>query len=609
MSRKKPVTFKYRPSQKLPKLGKIKTAWDLKRHFYKSEKDPQIERDIKKTESAYNRFEREHKDLRWMNNKKSLFAALEEYVKLIELPGSKPGHYFSYRTELNSEDTVAERSLNKLEERFTKMHNKLLFFELALAKIAKKNQKEILKDSRFASFHFYLKDVFDSAKYLLSEPEEKILNLKANTSRGLWITATQKILNKKTITFKGEEVPIHGALMQFENLPWKDRHLMWNSISKVLEEVGEVAENELVALVLDKKTDDDLRGYKKPYTATTKAYDSSDKTLENLVSVIETRGYELSRKFYSLKKKIIGKNLSYIDRNDSIAGTFDISFERGVSIVRDVFYQFNEEYGKIFDKMLIGGQIDVWPKKGKGGGAFCSSGVHMPTVVFLNHNNSIDSLRTLAHEMGHAIHSQRSKGQPPLYEGYSTLTAETASTFFESLVIENLLTVVPDNQKLALLDSFIGDKIGTMVMCIARFKFELEMHETIRREGGMGWKEMANSLSKHFADYCGPAITTEYRDGLLVVSKPHYRMNFYQYSYSFGEIASSIMRKRFKGDSMYRKEVDTFLSSGASNSVEDIFKTIGIDMSKKSTFLEGLSLLQEDINTFEQLTKNKRNAI
>lgn len=370
-----------------------------------------------------------------------------------------------------------------------------------------------------------------------------------------------------------------------------------------MEEIAEFAENELVALVLDKKANDELRGYKKPYSATTRAYDSSDETLERLVSVIETKGYELSNRFFKLKKKLLGTDLTYIDRNEPIGKAPTIDFKTAISIVRDVYYGFDPKYGKILDGMLESSQIDVWPKKGKGSGAFCSSGIDKPTLILLNQNDSIDSLRTIAHEMGHAIHAYRSKEQPAHYEGHSILTAETASTFFESLLAEHLIANLTGNDQLAFLHSSIADRLMTMVMCISRFKFELEMHETIRRAGGMSWQDMATALSKHLGEYAGPAIKMNRDDGLSVFTKVHYRSNFYQYSYSFGEIGSSIMRKRYHQDHSYRKEVDTFFTLGESANVETIFNKIGIDMSKNETFLEGLKILEDDIDLFQKLTK------
>lgn len=589
----------------LKSLKKIKESWDLKTLFYKSEKDPQIEKDIKVSEQAILKFAKKHKSGSWKKSSNSIIKAVEEYLDLDNLPASRPLYYFYYRQQLNAADTIAERMVNKISDRLTKVGNQILFFSLELGKLPKSIQRELLKDKKVESFKYYLESVFEDNKYRLTEPEEKILNLKSQTSNGLWVQGTEKIVSKLTIKWKGEDMPIHGALMQFEELPHKERHQMWDKIKEKLTSVGEVAENELVALALDKKINDELRGYKEPYSGTTRGFDSDDKTLESLVKVIETRGYELSRKFFTLKKKVLGKELTYIDRNEKIGKEIKISFPEAVEICRDTFYNFNPNYGEFFDEMLKRGQIDVWPKKGKGGGAFCSSGVGQPTLVFLNHNDSVESLRTLAHEMGHAIHSFRSKSQPAFYQDYSTLTAETASTFFESLMMEGLIEKADDKDKISLLNSMIGDKIGTMIMCIARFKFELSYHETVRKEGGMTWQEMSAGLAKNFADYTGKDVKTLPEHGLIVLSKPHYRMNFYQYSYSFGEIGSSIMRAKYKKDKSYAEKVDSFLSQGGRASVNDIFKSIGIDMSKTDTYHLGLDLLEADIKKFEELVSEK----
>ena len=598
-------SFKYQAEQSLSKI-KVKVNWDLKAWFYKSETDDQIEKDIKRVEKAYAAFVKKYQDGSWKKDTQTTLAAIKAYLKLHELPGSKPLYYLWYRHELDSRDTKAEKVSNQLEERLTKVANSALFFELELARLPKVKQKTLLESKAARPFAHYLRGLFDHAKYQLTLPEEKILNLKANTSRGLWVTATQKILNKQSIKWQGKDLPISGALMQFEELPRKQGRAMWNKIVPILKQVGEVAENELTALVLDKKVSDELRGYKKSYSSTTESFDSNDQTLENLVEVVSDKGYKLSHRFYKLKSKLAKRPLQYIDRNESLGKIPTIEFDTAVEIVRDIFYGFDRTYGEIFDEMLENSQIDVWPKAGKGGGAFCCSSVNLPTMVMLNHNDSLQSLRTIAHEMGHAIHAYRSKTQPSWYEGHSTLTAETASTFFESLVGESLIEKAKGKDKINLLHDSITDRIMTMILCIARFNAELEMHETIRREGAMTGPEMAANLAKHFKRSVGGSVAVKDEDGLIIHSKPHYRMNFYQYSYSFGKIGSSIMCNRYYEDSSYAKEVDKFLCAGESDSVENIFKSIGIDMSKTDTFLEGLSILEKDIKELEKLTKASR---
>ncbi len=605
MTSKKPKSqnFKYTPTSVLPALKTIKTEWDLKTHYYKSENDPQIEKDILAYELGVSSFVKKYAKKDFTSSAAKLFPALVDALKLSELVGYKPAYYYSYRLALNSADTVAQKKLNQMEARLTKTGNTLVFFELAIGKIPTKLQKEILKDAKFALYHHYLAGIFETAKYNLSEPEEKILNLKSQTSSSMWVSGTEKILGATSIKYKGKDVPLNGALMQFMDLPPKERHIMWVACADALKKLGPIAENELNAVITDKKINDELRGFKKPYSATVLGHDMTENSLEALVAAISNRGYKLTRKFFAHKAKLAGKKLSFIDRDDFGEALPKIDFDTATTICRDSFYDFNPIYGQIFDEMLERGNIDVYPKQGKGGGAFCSSGTNMPTLVLLNHSSDFQAVSTFAHEMGHAVHAYRSKLQPLLYQDHSTVTAETASTFFESVVSHRLLAQLEGQQRTAMLNTQICDKINTIVMCIARYKAELEIHETIRREGAMTWQEMAACLVRHFTDYCGSAIDFNETDGYNVIAKIHYRMYFYQYSYSFGNLASSIMFKRYMDNHDYATKVDTFLTAGDHASVEKIFKSIGIDVSKSAAFDEGLDLLEADIEAFIKATK------
>lgn len=606
MSKKQKKTrpaFSYNPAIDLPKLRSVQTTWDLKRHFYKSEHDPQIRKDIEETKLAYGRFVRKYKKVNFTNSVTALRGALNSYRALLETKGHKPAYYFSYRLHLNAQDHVAEKMLNTIDAELTKLGTTILFFELAIGKIPKTTQRTYLKEKSLAPFHFYLKGIFETARYDLTEPEERILALKAQTSHSMWISGTEKLIGLASVTFEGRKMPLSGALMQFMDLPKKRRHALWKLIVEALEKLGPAAENELNAIITDKKVNDELRGYKKPYSATALSYDQHEASIEALVQAVETRGYALARKFFTHKAKLLGHPLSYIDREDWQSDLPTADFETAVMVCRDAFYGFNSEYGAIFDAMLEEGRIDVYPRQGKGGGAFCSNGINTPTLVLLNHTNDFQSMKTIAHEMGHAIHATRSKQQPALYEDHSIATAETASTFFEAVLGDRLRKVLPESQQATFLNSLINDRISTIVMCVARFKAELEIHERIRKEGALTWQEMSAILRKHFAAYVGPSVQCSPTDGHLIVSKIHYRLNFYQYTYAFGNIASSIMWKRYQQNPAYASKIDSFLSAGRSGDVESLFKSIGIDVSKTRVYEEGLSILENDIKEFIRLTK------
>ncbi|MAZ29973.1 hypothetical protein CL655_01685 [bacterium] len=600
-------SFAYTPKQELPKLGKTKTEWSLGTLFYKSPTDKKLEADVNLAEKRYSAFAKKYRSVNFTKNDKVLLESLQAYRRLHDTNLDRVFVYLFLCRERNAADRAAEKRVNLLQQHVANFSNEVLFFELTLGKLPRKRQLSLLKNDTFSLYHFMLRRIFQAAKHQLSEPEERILTLKSMPARSLWIAGTDKILGIATINIGKEEMPLNGALMELLDAPKKRRHALWNACAAKLKEIGPIAENELNALYLDKKIDDELRKYEKPYSATVRSFDSNEESLEALVEAVQQKGYPISKKFYRLKAQLYGtKQLAYIDRDDYPSRLPSLNYDQAVTICRDAFYNFNPVYGAIFDEMLSNGHIDVYPRKGKGGGAFSISSVNTPTMVMLNHADDFSSLRTLAHEMGHAIHAYRSKKQDILYEDHSTITAETASTLFEAIVANHLLGHFSGTQKAAYLNGLISDKIGTMIMCIARYAAELEMHQTVRREGAMSWQDMSTCLSKHFKQYCGSAIAITPDDGLSVIAKTHYRRNFYQFTYSFGQIASSIMFANVLKNESYKTEIDTFLSAGDKDTVEAIYKEIGIDTSKSSTFETGLSMLEAEVSEFEKLTKTKR---
>ncbi len=255
--------------------------------------------------------------------------------------------------------------------------------------------------------------------------------------------------------------------------------------------------------------------------------------------------------------------------------------------------------------MLQNGQIDVFPKKGKQGGAFMSDQTGHPVQVFLNHVPNFKSLETLAHEMGHAIHASRSAKNSPLYDGHSIVTAETASTLFENLVFDAIYEQVGEDDKLTLLHDRVTRDIATIQRQIAFFNTELEMHTTIHRQGAMSGEELAACARKHLRSYLGPAVDVSIADGYSYVYIGHLRYGFYVYSYAFGLLMSTLMSRKYKSDRSYITEIDKFLSAGSSDTVANIFKSIGIDTTRKDTFTEALKNQAADIAAFEKLVRSR----
>lgn len=586
----------------LAPLKNYKKEWDLSSYGYSSLKDPKIEKDTRALEKAILSFAKKYKGKTdYLKSESKLLAALKDFEALESLP-AKPIMYTNYVKELDSSNREAESLINRLSDRFTKAGNEIIFFGLSLAKIEKGFQKKLLASPRFAPYKYFLSNIFENAKYNLSEAEEKILSLKSKASYDLWVDGVEKAQRKLEIDFKGEKLPIAGAINKVSMLPVEERRALGRMVTESLKQVGDFAEGEMNAVAANKKVSDELRGYKAPYSATIRGYENDERAILNLVKAV-SKGFSLSQRFYALKQKALGlSHMEYADRAAPIGKTEEkITFEEGLETVREVFYSLDESYGSILDRFLKAGQIDVFPKKGKAGGAYCSGQTNLPTMVLLNHVDNLNSTMTLAHEMGHAIHTEKSKSQPTLYQHYSTSVAETASTLFESLVFNSIFAKLSGRDRAIALHDKIQDDIQTIFRQIAFFNFELEFHERVRKEGFLDKESIAVLLNKHMESYLGKGFKLTESDGYFFVAVSHFRRPFYVYSYAYGQLISKALVRRYQKDPKFIKNIDQFLMAGGSKKPEQIFKDIGVNTLDIGIFEEGLKSIKADIDEFEKL--------
>lgn len=585
-------------------MAKNDTAltWDLTK-LYKSLEDPQIEKDQQLADAEVENFVQKYaQSTEWLEKSNALKNALEDYEKLILVPGSNASYYAYYRKDLDTTDKAAEALAARLDDRGTKRGNKLLFFGLKLGKVSKEKQAEFLVAQELKPFRYYLTQLFENAKFDLTEPEEKILLLKSDVSHSRWVQATSNILDKQTVTWGKEDMPLPKAEMSYNTMPTAKRRKLYTLVRDVYEKVSDVAESELNAVYTNKKINDELRGYKTPYEATIRGYQNDEKAVMTLVAAV-TRHQDIAQRFYKIKAKLLKeKKLGYADRSAEVGKVKgDFSFAKALPFVHSVFKDLDPVFGDLYERLTTSRQVDVYPKKGKTGGAYCSSGPTTPTLVLLNHTDSFDSVKTLGHEMGHAIHAERCKSQRPMYQGHTISVAETASTFFEYATMHRLIDTLPASQQVIALHNMIQDDVATVFRQIAFFRFEQKLHEAVRKDGYVPKEKIAALMNEEMAAYLGPTFKLDPKDGYFFVTIGHIRRFFYVYSYAYGQLISKALHVELKKDKGFIKKVDQFLTAGESMSPEDIFGSIGLDTRSPKLFEDGLASIADDVAMLEKL--------
>lgn len=585
---------------------KVQTDWNLG-HLYKSPNDPQVDKDINDAEKAYANFAKKYsKNTKYLTSDDALKKALKDYETLSELPASKSAFYLHLAGDLNSFDEKIKSKANLVSQRLQKIGNTVMFFDINLAKVSPKQQAVFLKSKKLQKYKYFLTKIFENSKFLLTEAEEKILSLKSLTSSHMWMKAVGSIKSKQTVKHKGKNIPLPEAESLIRQLPLqKDRVELQNKVMQVYYSISEIAEAELNAIVTDKKINDELRGFKEAYDSTILSYDNDEKTVLSLIKTV-TENFKISQKFYKLKTKMLKVDkLYYADRGVSVGNTkTKYNYRDSYKMLLELFTKVDPKFGEILKTFVENGQIDAFPKVGKKGGAYCSHHHNSPTYVLLNHTDSMDSLSTFAHEMGHAIHSEFTKSQPSFYQDYSMSTAEVASTLFEYFLFYDLFEKMSDEEKIIALHDKIQDDISTVFRQIACFNFELEMHNTIRKNGNMSKEELASTMNKHMKSYMGDINFGE-KDGYFFVGWPHLRYFFYVYSYAFGQLTSKVLYQKYKEDKNYVEKIKQFLSTGSSMSPEDTFKAIGLDLRNPEFWKNGMKEIENDIKLLEKLISKK----
>ncbi len=580
----------------------LKTKWDLEL-LYESPED-EVDKDIEHAQKAYEEFADKYRNSDdYLQKPEALREALEDFEYLGgEKNLAKPLFYFNYRKKLKANDQEAESKVNQLSQVYSKLENKIRFFELNLGDLPKAKQEEFLSAKELEHYHKYLEWVFKTAQFNLDEKEENILSLTNLPRNKMWVKGVQKAISQKTIEWEDDELPLSEALSKIEDLPTKKRRRLHTKCMKTLQEVKEFSESEINAVVTDKKISDEVRGYEKPYSSAVLKYENTPEEVETLVNTV-TKNFDVVHEFYDLKAELLEEDaLQYADRSASI-GSLDkeLSFEQAVEIVHDSFANMDADFSNTLEQFLKKGQIDVFPQEKKSGGAFCSGAPYLPTYILLNYTPSFRQVTTLAHEMGHAIHTELSKEQSPMYQKYTISTAEVASTFFESVVFNRVFENLNENEQIIALHNKINRDVSTVFRQIACFNFEKELHGRIREKGSCSHEDIAKLMNKHMQNYLGDRFEMKDEDGYFFINWTHIRRPFYVYTYAYGDLISKALHSKYQEDEEYLDKVKQFLKAGSTKSPQDIFADIGVDTSSPNVFTTGIESIREDIQSLKKL--------
>lgn len=326
---------------------------------------------------------------------------------------------------------------------------------------------------------------------------------------------------------------------------------------------------------------------------------------DNAINTINSNIESLHR-YVKIKKKLLG--LEEIHMYDLYVPVIDIEkenieFKNGVEIVKEGLQPLGEEYLSIFDEGIKEGWIDVYENKGKRGGAYSWGCYDTMPYVLLNYNNDLNDVSTLAHEMGHSIHSYYSrKTQPYVYADYELFCAEVASTTNEALLIHYLINKETQKSKKLYLINQELEQIRTTVFRQLMFaEFEKITHESIEKGNPLTAKDLCSIWHELNVKYFGPDMIVDEEIDMEWARIPHFYSDFYVYQYATGYAAASAFAKSIleQGSEAVNKYIG-FLKSGGSDYPINILRKAGVDMTTPTPLEATIQRFNELLDMLEE---------
>ena len=559
-----------------------------------------------------NNYAREFEKQKKFLNKKISSKKLLELIHKIEHITEKSsiiGGYASLQYSENTQSDEATSLLTRISQFGSEIENRLLFFDLWWKKqIDEKNARRLIKSS--GEFSQYLEFKRILAKYSLSEPEEKIINTLDVTGASALVKLYDKITNAFVYVVKidGKKKRMNREELTtlVRNKKSKVREAAYKSLfSKYSENkgvTGEIYQN----IVLNLKDEGiGMRGFSSPIMIRNIANNVDEKTVKTLLDVCR-KNAKVFQKYFKEKAKLLGmKKIRrydlYAPRKSNIKEK-TYSYGKSVKLVLESLDKFSPTLAKHASSVFSQNHVDSELRPGKVSGAFCSTPSPNKTpYVLMNFTGRSRDVFTLSHEIGHAIHSICASKNSILISDASLPLAETASTFSEMLLYDNLSELVSDEERKIMLSEKIDDFYATIGRQSFFTLFEISAHQQIANSTTVD--EISKTYLHNLNEQFGSSVNVSEDFQTEWSCIPHfYHAPFYCYSYAFGNLLSLSLFQRYKKEgSGFASTYTKILSAGGSKKPENLLQQFGMDITKSRFWQDGFDYIKTQVDELSKL--------
>ena len=581
-----------------------KYKWDLTK-FCKNDED--FYQKLEKLSSRISEFKKYENKL---IDEKILFECLEKETEFENQIGILNLYAFLRLSEDNDDKTANEMS-QKAEYVVSNFEKTTSFINAEIAEFSDKKLKNLISDAKFCNYDRYFEAVLKNKPHILSKKEELLLS-KIYACNGNCENVFEKFMYvdlklDDVLDGKGKKHKLNNFNYSLY-LQSKDRVLRKNASKEYGEKLSKVKNTVGENYINSVKEDCVFAKIRNFDGALSRALFEEEVDKEIYYCLIKKvrDNVDILKKYLDVKSKKLGlKKLAGYDLHVSCVNKpkSKFTFEEAIDIIKKATAVLGEQYTNLIDRAVKERWIDVYANENKYDGAFSDSIYGATPVVLTNFVGDYESVYTIAHELGHAIHSYFSDENQPIQKSqYTIFVAEVASTTNEMLLnhyfINNSKT---DKEKAFFVEHFLKDVYAAIFMQTLFAEFEEFSHSEYEKEKPLTMVKLCDKYSELYKFYYGNKVenTSKMRNGWISI--PHFYSSFYVYKYATGLICAINISNHLLEDNSFAKQYIKFLSSGCSKDPISLLKIAGCDLTKEKTFDDSFAVCRDYIKKWEKL--------
>jgi oligoendopeptidase F len=535
----------------------------------------------------------------------TIFHPLLTLSEDIAVASSRLGAYAYLWFSENTKDLSARSFKNKVEERLTALQNRLVFFDLWWQSVDEDNARRLMAGA--GTFRYHLETIRRFQPHTLSEPEEKIVNIKNITGRSavhsLYDVVTNAFTFTLTVNGKRKTMTREELTSYLRHAQGRLREAAYRELYRVYADQHDLLGEIYKTLVNDWKAENlQLRRFVSPIATRNLGNDIPDNAVASLLKVCQ-KNAGIFQHYFRIKARLckIKPMSRYHIYAPHRTEQKSYRYQDAVRMVLDAYRGFSPQLAELAERVVHERHIDARTRSGKIGGAYCYSVVpHMTPYVLLNFTGEARDIATMAHELGHAVHGMLAANHS-MYTFHATLPlAETASVFGERILSDSLMNQERDKKvRQGLLINQLDDIYATVLRQAYFVQFENQAHEMIAQ--GATVKDLASTYLGEVRQQFGKGIKVpdEFQWEWLTI--PHiFASPFYCYAYSFGNLLVLALYRMFQkeGASFVPKYLD-LLSTGGSEAPQTILAKISVDMASEEFWQSGFDTIRGMVDQLE----------